>query len=349
MVPQLAQPQWLWLLLALPPLVWWWTRRQRLALRYPLAESLASLAEGRANRSRRLALAARVLALALAILALAGLRWPDERTRLDTEGIGMMLLVDVSGSMAERDFSWDGEPLSRLEAVQRAFKLLLIGGVAPDGTPFEGRPTDLAGVLAFATRGEKLRSPTLSHSVLVREIEKLEPMKDPRRAWTNLTDAILTSLERIQSVGKQRKKVLILLTDGIQTVDPAPSGWKMRRAAQAAHSLGIPIYVIDAGSDTPSPDESRTPVALAEFKDRRKEAVALMHQITEISNGRYLAASNSAALVEACKKLDGMERQTIQSFQYRRYYEAYPWLLLASLALLVLVITLERTRWRSLP
>jgi hypothetical protein len=44
-----------------------------------------------------------------------------------------------------------------------------------------------------------------------------------------------------------------------------------------------------------------------------------------------------------------MERLTIQSFQYRRYYEAYPWLLLTALGLLVLVITLERTRWRSLP
>lgn len=346
----LAQPSWLWLLLAVPPLVWWWTRRQRLTLRYPLAGDLAPLAEGRANRSRLLAVAARVVALVLCILALAGLRWPDERTRLGTEGIGLMLLVDVSGSMAERDFTWAGEPLTRLEAVQRAFKLLLVGGVAPEGVVFEGRPTDLAGLVAFATRAEKVRPPTLSHSVLVTDLDRLQPMSDPRRAWTNLTDALLVGLDRLQAVSPQeRRKVLVLLTDGVQTVDPAPSGFSPRRAAQMAQSLDVPIYVIDAGSDTPAGDEALTPAALTEFKAHRAEAVSLMEEIARLSGGKYLAASDTAALVEACRTLDALTRQTTISFQYRRYFEAYPWLLLGAVGLLVAVITLERTRWRSLP
>ncbi len=343
---ELARPEWLWLLLTLPPLVWWWTRRGRLALRYPLADDLAPLAVGRANRTRRLGLILRVLALALMIVALAGPRWPDEQTRVETSGIGLMLLVDVSGSMAERDFSWDGLPLSRLEAVQRVFRLLLVGGNAPDGTAFAGRPTDLAGLLAFASRPETTCPPTLSHSVLLRELDGLQPQSDPRRAWTNITDALLMGLERLQALDN-REKVIVLLTDGVQTVDPAPSGWRPRQAARAAQALGVKIHVIDAGLDKPAANLS--PAALAEAKDRRKEAVYLMKEIATLSGGQYLRAGDTAALVAACQTLDRLRADDVLSFHYRRYHEGYPWLLLAALGLLVVVLTLERTRWRSLP
>lgn len=339
-MPELARPEWLWLLLLLPPLVWWWTRRRRVALRYPLADALAALGEGRANRTRWLGLLGRVVALALGVLALAGPRWPDEQTRLQTAGIGLMLLVDVSGSMAERDFTWDGVPTSRLEAVQRAFRLLLAGGTTPDGVAFAGRPTDLAGLLAFASRAETTVPPTLSHSVLLRELDGLKPQSDPRRAWTNLTDAILLGLDRLEPLG-DRPKALVLLTDGVQTVDPAPSGWRPRQAAQAAQALGVPIYVLDAGGDVAGLD--------AEAKARRQEAVYLMQEVARLSGGRYLAANDSAALVEACRTFDRMKPTMRLSFQYLRYHEAYPWVLLAALGVLVVVLALERTRWRSLP
>jgi Ca-activated chloride channel family protein len=288
-----------------------------------------------------------VLILVLGIVALAGPRWPDERTRLRTEGIGLMLLVDVSGSMAERDFTWDGVPVSRLEAVQRVFRLLLVGGQTSNGASFTGRPTDLAGLIAFASRAELTCPPTLSHSVLVRDLETLRPQSDPRRAWTNITDAILLGLERLTALG-DRRKVLVLLTDGVQTVDPAPSGWRTREAAQAAKSLGVAVYVIDAGGEVSS-GEGRSAGTQADAKARREEAVFLMQEIARLSDGRYLRAGDTAGLLEACQTLDRFERKDITSFQYLRYHEAYPWLLLTAVALLVGLLTLERTRWRSLP
>lgn len=345
---ELARPEWLVGLIVLPLLVGWWLRRRRPAVRYSLAGSLLAVGAGRAWVTRAMARTAKLMALMLGIVALSGPRWPDEQTRVDTEGIGLMLLVDVSGSMAERDFSLDGFPVSRLEAVQHAFRLLLIGGTTSDGTAFEGRPTDLAGLLAFATRAESTCPPTLSHSVLVRELEGLRPQSDPRRAWTNLTDAILLGLERLQSVGP-RRKVLILLTDGVQTVDPSPSGWKTRQAAQAAASLKVPVHVIDAGNDALSAEDNRSPEARREALARRAEAVYLMQEVARISDGRYLRAGDSSALIDACKLLDRLERQRIESFQYRRYTEAYPWLLLASALLLAGVAILEQTRWRTIP
>src|SRR5262249_31245594 len=86
---------------------------------------------------------ARGLALTALVIALAGPRVPDQQTRLPTEGIAIAMLVDVSGSMAEKDFDWEGEPIARIVAVRRAFELFVTGGDGPDGEKLEGRSGDL--------------------------------------------------------------------------------------------------------------------------------------------------------------------------------------------------------------
>src|SRR4051812_19625659 len=101
---QLAQPAYLLLLLLLPPLAWWQLRRRRAAVPHPALALFAGLPHGRARLARHGGRALRWLALGCLIAALAGPRWPDLRTRLDTEGIAIVLLVDVSASMGERDF-----------------------------------------------------------------------------------------------------------------------------------------------------------------------------------------------------------------------------------------------------
>src|SRR5262249_44424876 len=100
-----SQPLFLLLLLAVPPLVWW-RRQGRFSLGSPSADRFAGLPAGRAGRARRLGAAFRAVALTLLVVALAGPRWPDVGTRIPTEGIAVVMLVDVSGSMADEDFTW---------------------------------------------------------------------------------------------------------------------------------------------------------------------------------------------------------------------------------------------------
>src|SRR4051812_14371887 len=100
----LARPAYLLLLLAVPPLVWLWLRRRRSALRHPDVRLLDGLPGRRAGLARVGGAALRAIALAALGLALAGPRWPDLRTRIEAEGIALMMVVDVSGSMAEPDF-----------------------------------------------------------------------------------------------------------------------------------------------------------------------------------------------------------------------------------------------------
>jgi Ca-activated chloride channel family protein len=354
MTPQLSHPAFLWLLLALPPLLWWSLRRRRAALCHPVAAQAPKpgLPQGRARWARRGGAALRLVALSLLVLALAGPRWPDPGTRIETEGIALVMLVDVSGSMATEDFDWAGSPLSRLEAVKRVFRLFLAGG-APDlktadgeAVSLPGRPTDLVGLVAFATRPEDACPLTLSHSVLLRILDAEQP-REAGESTTNISDAVALGLHRLQSAGP-RRKVLVLLTDGEHNVVHPRSGWTPVEAARAAASLGVPIYALDAGGDVAVPEAGPTP-ADAATAATRAEAVRTLQEMAGLTGGRYFAARDTSALLEACHAIDALEPAPIPSFQYRRYREAYPWLCLAGLACWSLALALERTIWRRLP
>jgi Ca-activated chloride channel family protein len=342
-----AAPAYLLLLLVLPLLAWRNLRQRRLAVPHPSVGLFSGLPVGRAPFARYGSLSLRLLALTLIVLALAGPRWPDLRTRLNAEGIALMMVVDASGSMAERDFDWNGEPISRLEAVKRVFRLFVAGSAGeplPDGSAahFEGRPTDLIGLVTFATRPIVACPLTLGHSTLFRQLDTEQPHAVPGESETNISDAVSLALTRLLA-GGPRRKVLVVLTDGEHNLPKPISGWTPLQSAQVATSLGVPIYTIDAGNDRPTP-EGEGPSA-----ETRAQAVQRLRALADLTGGRYFAARDTPALLAACQAIDRLERTTIASFQYRRYHEAYPWLALAAFVLFVLALALERTIWRRLP
>src|SRR5262249_53916247 len=144
------------------------------------------------------------VALGALALALAGPRWPDLRTRIEPEGVALMIVVDVSGSMAEPDFDWQGQPISRLAAVQKVFGLFVEGGEAAGAPPLEGRSTDLIGLVTFGTHPECSCPLTLSHVALLRILDSQQPRRVPGEAETNLSDAIALGLDRLRAAGSGR-------------------------------------------------------------------------------------------------------------------------------------------------
>src|SRR4051812_37003136 len=102
-----SAPWTLLLLLVLPLLVWWRTRQRGAAVPHPDLRLFAGLGASASWAARHGAFALQLAGLACLVVALAGPRWPDLRTRLDTDGVAVLMTVDVSGSMAERDFFWD--------------------------------------------------------------------------------------------------------------------------------------------------------------------------------------------------------------------------------------------------
>ncbi len=338
-----AQPLFLLLALPVPPLLWWWHRGRVASLRFPDTQTLRALPRGHSRGAVWGGLGLRAAALLALVVALAGPRWPDPGMRIPTEGIALVFVVDVSGSMGERDFTWQGEPVRRIDAVKKALRLFVEGGETPGGERLEGRRNDLLGLVTFATVPESVCPLTLSHAVLLQLLEGEQPRALPEEGRTNIGDAIAWGLLRLKAAGN-RRKVLVLLTDGEHNVPPP--ALKPRQAAQLAGNMGVPIYAIDAGSDDPpkgpdAPDEGSAADRLAAKK--------VLQEVAHMTRGRYFRAGDTKALLDVCGQIDQLERREIESFHYRRYAEFYPWFGLAAFVLLLGVQILELTVWRRMP
>jgi Ca-activated chloride channel family protein len=279
----------------------------------------------------------RAAGLAALVVALAGPRWPDPGTRLPAEGIAVVVALDVSGSMAEPDFDWHGERVTRLEAAKRALRLFVQGGEAA-GTHLPGRGGDQVGLVAFAVLPEDTCPLTLSHDVLLELLAAEEPRGLPDTG-TNIGDAIAWGLKKLDAAG-DRRKVLVLLSDGEHNVPPP--ALTPRQAGQLAANRGVPVYAIDAG---PPPAANAPP----EEAQARATGQRSLQAVAALTGGRAFAAHDAAALVGAVAEIDRLERRPVQSFQYRRYAEAYPWCGLAALACFAAALGLERTAWRRAP
>src|SRR5207237_714095 len=147
---------------------------------------------------------------------------------------------------------------------------------------------------------------------------------------TNPGDAIAWALVALQKA-PTRRKVVIFLTDGESNVPPP--AWTPRQAAQIAYNLDIPIYAIGAGP---------------EFADKPKEEIGdaakarkVMEDIAHMSKGISFQAADGKALVEACSRIDELERTRIMSFQYRNFHEGFTWFAMLALLCWLAVVVLE--------
>jgi Ca-activated chloride channel family protein len=337
--PTFAAPEFLYLLPLALLVAGWWARRRRPAVRFSDLSLFAGAAGGRARRAVWGGAALRGMACAALVLACAGPRLPDERTRLPAEAVAVMMVMDVSDTMSGMVGWAPGEPpVTRLEAAQRAFRLFVAGGTAPDGTGFDPRPSDQVGLVAFASVPQTVCPLTLNHSVLLKIADGLRP-KGGLDAGTNVGDAIAEALIRLEASKGPKTRVLILLSDGqhVQTKDAA---LKPRAAAQLAANLGYAIFTIDAGPD-PAPD--------APPDDERRQGREILRQVAEMTGGRAFTATAGADMRAAYKQIDGLARSPVAAYQYRRYFEFYGWCAAAAVVFLLVAHVLDRTAWRTVP
>lgn len=340
-----ASPQFLLLLPVAPLMAWWWLRRRHAALRYSNLSLLAGLPRGRAAVAQWSSAVLRGLIVFAVVLALAGPRFPDQTTRLPTEGIAILFACDVSGSMAEPDFAWSPreKPGPRIEAAKRAFALFVDGGTTPDGAKFEGRHGDQIGLVTFAAWPHTECPLTLNHTVLLSILDAQKPKDAGLDAGTNIGDALAEGLIRLKAAG-DRRRVLILLSDGEHnaTKDGAEGPFTPQQTAQLAANLQIPIYTIDCGGD-PKAD------AADEQRKQREDGREVLKRVADLTGGKSFVANSGDDLRTVYEQIDKYERRPIVSFTYRRYHELFPWLALTAGASLVLLVSLETVVWRRVP
>ncbi len=318
MVVEFAWP-WMFLLLPLP----WLVRRllppaarQEAALRVPFLEALVRSPGEDAGRegAGRGVLALAVLSWLLLVVAAARPQWQGEAVPLPREGRDLMLAVDLSASMAERDFVLGGRRVDRLTATRAVVRDFIAR-----------RAGDRVGLILFGDRAY-LQAP-LTHDL--KTVERLLDEAFIRMAGekTAIGDAIGLAVKRLR--GRKGEKVLILLSDGENTagvVDPL-------QAARLAREEGLKIYTIGIGSERPL-DAFGFPTG-GGLDERTLRAIA------ELTGGRYFRARDTEALADIYRLIDRLEPVAADEGVYRPVEERFHWPL-AGGVLLALGLLLRR-------
>ncbi|MBL8825186.1 MAG: VWA domain-containing protein [Planctomycetia bacterium] len=331
-------PQACWLLILLPVLwpLWHWREKHRPSLMHPDFRLLVVHKTPRVFLARWLPFASRFLSALLLILALAGPRWPIPGSRIPSEGIALMLVLDVSGSMAERDVLLKGQPVLRLQAAQAALTSFL------DGTDnFSNRGNDAIGLITFAVRPIDVCPPTLDHTSIKYFLDRIQPIGTVPDSSTNIGDALGLAVDLL-SRSTLKSRCVLLISDGEHTV-PAEidaQALKPRQAAQLAAALGIRVHTIFF-SGARSADAS--------VRSAQERAEVALQDVARMTGGQSAIATDGNSLTQLSVSIDQLEKSRMESFVVTDYVELRPWLILTFVVLLLLTVVLESTWLRIDP
>ena len=320
---ELVTPAALVLLLALP--AWWWWRRGRRppGSVFSRAALLAALA-GRRRGWARILVGLRNLMLVFAIVALARPRAGARAENVTSEGINIVIAIDLSSSMLSQDF----QPDNRLEVAKRTVKQFIAE-----------RSSDRIGIVAFAAEALTQVPLTTDYPVVNAAVDNLQAgqLED----GTAIGTAIATAANRLREA-PGRSRVMILLTDGVNnrgSIDP-------RTAARAAADFGIKIYTIGVGTEGMAPVPVGRGLFGLRYENRPVEIdEKLLTDVANITGGRYFRARDAEALRRIYQQIDTLERVPVQTRTYVRYTELYRWPL--ALAVLSLVLELGLAAWKA--
>ncbi len=326
-----ANPEFLFLLLLIPVLIAWAIKRKPRStgtLKYSTLGTLKNVKPSPVTRYRAVLFVLRLLVLVLLIIAFARPQSGHKEEKIMTEGIDIILAMDLSSSMKAEDF----KPKNRLEAAK---------DVAADF--IQGRQNDRIGLVVFAAESFTQCPLTLDYGILLRFMEDIHigMIED----GTAIGMAIANCVKRLKT-SKAESKVVVLLTDGRNNrgeLDPVT-------AAQVAKTFGIRIYTIGAGKRGEALYPVDHPVFGKQYVRRPVQIdEALLRNVAEITGGRYFRATDTKKLEEIYAEIGELEKTKIEIEQYTRYTELFPGFVVVALIMLLLEVGLAHTRFRKLP
>jgi Ca-activated chloride channel family protein len=267
----------------------------------------------------------RLAALCLLIVCIARPRSKSEMERIDTEGIDIVIAVDVSTSMLARDFKPDR--LSAAKDISIEF--------------ITQRPTDRMGIVVFAGESYTQCPLTTDRATLINLMKEVQT--DLIEDGTAIGNGLATAVARMKD-SDAKSRVVILLTDGVNNrgeVDPL-------MAAEIAKTYGIRVYTIGVGREGEAPYPVQTPWGPDVQMMQVQIDEDLLKQIAAETGGQYFRADDNTKLVEIYNEIGQMEktRTTVDSFPV--YKDLFPRYALWALVCLLLEVLL-RALLRRLP
>ena len=308
--------------LLLVPLVLLFSRRRQrpAAIAYSALHDLTALPRSFATRLREALPLLRAVVLVLCVAALARPQQGLEPTRIYSDGIAIVMVVDISSSMSTPDAVLDGQASSRLDLVKQTFRDFVHGG-----SGLGGRAGDLIGMVTFARYADSVCPLTLDYETLLSLLDQVAIVPQAEEDGTAIGEAMALGIERLQG-SEAPGRVMILLTDGTNNAGATPP----LQAAQIAKALGVKIYAIGTGN-----------------KGAIDERTLL--EIAARTGGQYFHATDDEALHRIYAAIDRLETTATVSEHHRQYIERFAWFLLPALGLLLLEMLLVNTRLLSIP
>ena len=264
----------------------------------------------------------RVAGIACLVVALARPQAGREMVDLSAEGVDIMLVLDISGSMEAKD-------LGRANRLQVAKEVV--------AEFITGRGSDRIGMVVFAGESFTQCPLTLDYDIL---LNFLADIRIAEQSWdgTAIGMALMNASNRLRDSDAQ-SKVVVLLTDGVNNAgEIAPE-----TAAQVAAALGIRVYTVGVGKAAAGRQRLRSAARELAFDEQT------LRDISERTQGRYFHATSKEKLEEIYREIGELEATEIKSEIHVDYSERYALFLWPGLIFLLLEFVLANTRFRRIP
>ena len=342
------QSPWILVLLVLIPLVFFFSRKNKTAVRVSSLSVSKKLPVSLRQRLLFIPVVLQVAVIILVIIATARPQFVYGKTRRVTEGVAIEFVLDRSGSMAA-EMIYKGKYTNRLDIVKDIIEDFIFG----DGKELSGRENDLIGLISFAKYADTNFPLSLSHDPLNGFIDGISLVSEESEDGTSIGDALALAAARLENIETKvsdndvyniKSKVIIFLTDGENNAGRRTP----EEAAALAADWGITVYAVGIGGDESS-------IIVETFAGERRMPVRsyidenTLKSITEITGGKYWIASGGESLKEIYAIIDSLEKSEVVSYESIEYKELYIYFAAAALILLVLRILLASTYLRRIP
>lgn len=311
-----ASPYYLWLLTLLVPMIGyyvWRTLQGGAAIRISSVAGVVRAPRTMRYYLRHLPFVLRAAAFALLVVALARPQDVEQNVRTNTEGIDIMLAIDVSGSMLARDFKPD-----RITAAKEVA-----------GSFIADRYGDRIGLVAFAGEAFTQSPLTTDQSTLQTLLARIRSglIED----GTAIGNGLATAINRLRE-SDAKSKVIILLTDGVNNRgEIAP-----RTAAEIAKAQGIRVYTIGVGTEGMAPYPAMDMFGNITFVNQKVEIdEKTLTAISDMTGGQYFRATDKAKLKAIYDEINQLEKSKVEVTEHVSYHELYLAWVLAALGLLL--------------
>ena len=324
-----ANPTYFYLLLLLIPLIGWYIyklSKSQASLQVSSSEAFQQVSSSWKIHLRHLPFVLRVLVIALLILVLARPQSTNSWQNSTTEGIDIMLAMDISTSMLAQDLKPD-----RLEAAKDVAASFI-----------NGRHNDNIGLVVFAGESFTQCPLTIDHTVLLNLFKDIHPgvIQDGTAIGLGLANAI----NRIKD-SQAKSKVIILLTDGVNNAgEIAPV-----TAAEIAKTFGVRVYTIGVGTEGEAPYPIQTAFGIQYQSIKVDIDEETLKNVATITGGQYFRATDNASLKEIYAEIDQMEKTKISVQEFSKKEEEYKRWALIAFALLLVEILLRNTILKNIP